>query len=115
MPRPRNTTPTLRLHKPSGHAYLDYRPHAQTFKHSSHQTGPDKAPIACSDCHVAVAETESIEEIPVPPMLGCLQGCHDGTHINDPKPAFDGWVQCAQCHSPGEIPASVTPKDKKKK
>ena len=99
----------------SGHAYLDYRPHAQTFKHSSHQTGPDKAPIACSDCHVAVAETESIEEIPVPPMLGCLQGCHDGTHINDPKPAFDGWVQCAQCHSPGEIPASVTPKDKKKK
>jgi hypothetical protein len=99
----------------SGHAYLDYRPHAQSFKHSSHQTGPDKAAIACDTCHVAVAETESIEEIPVPPMLGCLQGCHDGTHLNDAKPAFDGWVQCSECHAPGDLPPSITPKDKKAK
>jgi hypothetical protein len=99
----------------SGHSYLDYRPHAQAFKHKSHQIGPDKNPVACDTCHVAVAETESIEEIPVPPMLGCLQGCHDGTHTNDPTPAFDGWIQCAECHAPGELPPSTTAKDKKKK
>jgi hypothetical protein len=99
----------------SGHSYLNWRPHAQSFTHKSHQIGPDGAKIECVTCHIAVTDSETMTEITVPPMLGCLQGCHDGAHVTTKKkPVFDGWIKCAECHAPGELPKSQTKAQKKK-
>jgi hypothetical protein len=99
----------------SGHAYLDYRPHAQAFMHKDHRKDDKGKDVACTACHVRVNESQTLLEVVVPPMLGCLQSCHDGTHSDsNGKPIFDGWVKCTECHEAGAVKAN-SKKIKKKK
>jgi hypothetical protein len=98
----------------SAHAYLDYRPHAQAFMHKDHRVDDKGANVACKSCHVGVGESDTLLEVAVPPMLGCLQSCHDGTHKDSAgKPIFDGWVKCSECHEAG-APKGKPAKKKKK-
>jgi hypothetical protein len=98
----------------SAHAYLDFRPHAQQFMHKDHEIDDKGRPADCKSCHVGVADAKSLTEVAVPPMLGCLQGCHDGVHKDQAgKKIFDGWVECSQCHESGK--ASKSKKVGKKK
>jgi hypothetical protein len=98
----------------SAHAYLDFRPHAQKFLHKDHRVNDKGATLDCRSCHVGVDKSNSLSEVAVPPMLGCLQGCHDGAHKDQTgKPIFDGWQQCSECHQAGKMPKSKAIKKKK--
>lgn len=100
----------------SPHAYLDLRPHAQKFLHKDHMKDDKGQKAECVSCHVGIDESTTITEIAVPPMLSCLQSCHDGTHKNAAgKPIFDGWVQCAECHESGAASKARPAKKGKKK
>jgi hypothetical protein len=82
----------------SDYQYLRNQLATKTFKHSMHQTGPDGAAVSCETCHGTLAESSSLVSIKAPTMLGCLQSCHDGSHVNDKKFTFDGWIECTRCH-----------------
>jgi len=75
--------------------------------HKDHEVNDKGAPADCKTCHVGVADSKTLTEVAVPPMLGCLTGCHDGVHKDEKgKTIFDGWVRCAECHQPGKLPKS---------
>ena len=69
MPRSRNTIPTVRLHKPSGHAYPDYRCPV-TDRHKSVSLGRWGSPEAIAEHARMLAELASASR-PCPPAPPC--------------------------------------------
>jgi hypothetical protein len=91
----------------SGHAYLNYRPHAQQFMHKDHRINEKGQPMPCVSCHLGLDKSTSITQISVPTMIGCLESCHNGkTNDVNGKKIFDGWTECSQCHAPGTLAKS---------
>ncbi len=70
------------------------------FRHEPHRIDPTThAPLACTECHPAVTEAATIEQIATPGKAMCAR-CHDG-EIAFALTGHD----CARCHAKSSSPA----------
>jgi hypothetical protein len=75
------------------------------FSHVKHERDLAGQPIACANCHKAVKEASSVENLVLPAMLDCAK-CHEDPKRTGPDARI---ANCSVCHT--EISAGVAPRD----
>jgi hypothetical protein len=74
------------------------------FAHATHETDREGAPVACTTCHVNVADASSRDDMAVPAMERCAQ-CHEDARRSPDRVRMS---QCAVCHSQIDIGSPPT-------